>query len=286
MIEVNEFKEGVNLDGYIENMPDDYYHNTKGFISKSSLSALKDSPFKFFSGSKIKQTRAMEMGTAIHCLVLEPEKFESEFKLMPELTDKRKADYKAVAKECDTSKLFIGEEAKNIDGMQKAIMNNSAARELLELGGWSEVSGFHTDPDSGVKLRHRFDRITKCGVAIDVKKTQSVNEAELQKTISKYGYHMQDALYSDAYEAIAGRPLQQFYFIFVEEKYPHEVAVVYLDDISKQVGREEYKALLMDYCFYLDNPNQLKNDKEINMISLPEWKLREFENELEDGGIF
>ncbi len=46
-MEVKEFKDGVELSGYITGMPDDYYHSTKGFISKSSLSALKESPLSF-----------------------------------------------------------------------------------------------------------------------------------------------------------------------------------------------------------------------------------------------
>lgn len=285
-MDVKEFVEGIELDGYISGMPDDYYHTTKGFISKSSLSVLKDSPFKFFNQAKRKPTKAMQIGTAIHCAILEPAKFAKQYKVMPDIKDKRVKAYKEAVADNEGVELLIGSDAKNINGMIKAVMNNDAARELLELDGWCEVSGFHTDPETGVKLRHRFDKLTKCGVGIDLKKTQSVNPDEIAKTIFKYGYDMQDSLYSDGYSVINGEKLKQFYFIFVEESYPHEVAVVYLDDVSKNVGRDNYQNLLIDYSYYSENPEKANNNKEIGMVSLPDWVLRSYESELEDGGIY
>lgn len=286
MINVVNFKDGIELSGYIAGMPDDYYHTTKGFISKSSLSVMKDSPFKFFNQAKRNPTKAMQIGTAIHCAILEPEKFSTQYKLMPEIKDRRVKAYKEAIDGNDGAELLIGSDARNINGMIKAVMSNDAAKELLDLDGWCEVSGFHTDRETGVKIRHRFDKLTKCGIGIDLKKTQSVHPEEISKTIFKYGYDMQDAIYSDAYEAITGGKLNQFYFIFVEESYPHEVAVVYLDDISKNVGRDNYQELLIDYSYYTANPDKANNNNEISMTSLPDWVLRRYENELEDGGIF
>lgn len=285
-MKINDFVEGIELDGYITGMPDDYYHSTPGFISKSSLSVLNDSPFKFFNRVPMTQTPAMKMGTALHCAILEPEKFKQTYKLMPEVRVKTLKAYKDAVKENPEMEVLNGSDASNLTGMIGAVMSNDAARELLSLYGWCEVSGFHKDQGSGVNLRHRFDKLTKCGIGIDLKKTQSVNPEEISKTIFKYGYHMQDALYSDAYKEITGHELNQFYFIFVEEKYPHQVAVVYLDDVSKQVGRDEYKNLLADYSFYSANPDKVNNNSGVDMVSLPEWVLRRYETELEDGGIF
>lgn len=284
---VTEFKEGVELSGYITNMPDSYYHSTKGFISKSSLSTLKESPFKFFNQGKREPTKAMQIGTAIHCAILEPEKFSEQYILAADIKSKASKEYKDMVKENPNSEILTGSDVVNITGMQQAVMSNDAARELLELAGWCEVSGFHADQETGIKLRHRFDKLTECGIGIDLKKTQSVSPDELSKTICKYGYDMQDSLYSDAYKAIEGHSLSAFYFIFVEEKYPHQVAVVYLDDVSKQVGRDKYRDLLVDYCFYTNNKcHASKNNSPIEMISLPEWELRKYENDLEDGGIY
>ena len=284
-MEIKQFHEGIELSGYIEGMPEDYYHTTKGFISKSSLSMLKASVFRFFNQPARNPTKAMQIGTALHCAILEHEKFKETYLMMPEVKSKALKVYKDAVKGNPEKEILTGSDCNNLDGMVKAVYGNNAARELLELDGWCEVSGFHEDENTGVKLRHRFDKLTKCGIGIDLKKTQSVAPEELSKTIQKYGYHMQDSLYSDAYEAITGFNLSAFYFIFVEEQYPHEVAVVYLDDVSKQVGRDEYKELLCDYSFYSQNRDKVHNNSEIQMVSLPEWSLRQYENELEDGGI-
>lgn len=286
-MKVVEYKEGVKLEGYISDMPDEVYHKTEGFISKSSLSDLGGStPFRFFNQRRKAPTAAMKMGAALHCAVLEPVKFGATYLLMPEIHSKTLKAYKEAAKENPDREIINGQNADNLQGMIMAVMSNDAARELLELPGWNEVSGFHTDGDTGVKLRHRFDRLTKCGVGVDLKKTQSVRPEDISKTINDFGYHMQDSLYSDAYKAITGRDLNAFYFIFVEETYPHQVAVVYLDDISKQVGRDKYRGLLCDYIYYRDNQESVNNNAEIEMASLPEWVMRRYEDELEDGGIY
>ena len=286
MSEVVEYKEGIELTGYISDMPEDFYHKTKGFISKSSLGVLKESPFKFFNQTQKTQTPAMRMGTAVHCAILEPEKFKQKYLLLPDIRVKTLKAYKDAVKENPDMEILHGADAENLNGMIAAVMANEAARELLELDGDCEVSGFHIDSETGVGLRHRFDKLTKCGIGIDLKKTQSVSPNEISKTIYKYGYHMQDSLYSDAYKAIKGRELNQFYFIFVEEAYPHQVAVVYLDDISKQAGRDEYRELLSEYKFYKANPSAANNNSGVEMVSLPEWALRAYESELEDGGIY
>lgn len=286
MINVIEFKEGMELSGYISGMPDSYYHTTDGFISKSSLSVLKESPFKFFNQKKLLPTKAMQIGTAIHCAVLEPEKFTDQYLLMPNIKTKASKEYKELVKENPFIEILTGKDAVNLDGMMKAINSNDEASRLLSLDGWCEVSGFHTDPETGVKLRHRFDKLTKCGIGIDLKKTQSVSIDEISKTIAKYTYEMQDSLYSDAYHAITGKQLKAFYFIFIEEEYPHEIAVVSLDDVSKHIGRDKYQNLLIDYSYYTANPEMASNNAPIQTVSLPEWELRKYENELEDGGIF
>ncbi len=218
--EVESSKGELKHEGYIAEMPEAYYHSTEGFISKSSLYVLKQSAFKFFSGVRFTATKAMQMGTAIHCAILEPEKFSKEFKMLPDVKDRRQKEYKDAVKEFGAERVFVGAEVMNIIRMRTAIMGNDFANELLSLDGHSEVSGFHTDEETGVNIRHRFDRLTNCGIGIDIKKTQSVHPDDLAKTIAKYGYHTQEAVYSDAYRQITGRELKQFYFIFVEEKYP------------------------------------------------------------------
>ena len=283
---IKKYSADIELAGYIKDMPESIYHNTNGFISKSTLSQLeKQTPYRFLKAVKKPQTKAMEIGTAIHCAVLEPEKFESEYLLLPDVHAKTLKAYKDAVADNPDKKVINGTDAKNINGMINALQCYKRASELLSLDGHCELSGFHID-ESGIGLRHRFDKLTHCGIGIDLKKTQSVAPEDLSKTINDYGYHMQCALYSDAYQAITGKPLKAFYFIFVEESYPHEVAVVYLDDVSEHIGRENYKALLEKYQDVIENRDSYLSSSDELMVSLPEWVIARYERDLEDGGIY
>ncbi|AGN34343.1 exonuclease VIII [Vibrio phage pYD38-B] len=278
-MKVKQYEEDIELEGYISGMPDSVYHSTEGFTSKSSLHKFSQTtPFRFFNEEKKSPSRAMQIGSALHAMVLEPEKFEKDYVLLPEIADRRQPEYKRAKKVLGEEFVFVSGEAENLKGMFDSLMSNDKAKELLSLDGWSEVSGFHTDKETGISIRHRFDRLTKCGYAVDLKKTQSVKPEELSKTIFNFGYHWQDALYSDSYNEITGEELKGFYFIFVEETYPHEVAVVYIDDISKQIGRDEYKVALKEYSLAIKNRDQVHNNNPAQMVSLPEWALRQYDD--------
>lgn len=278
-MKVNQYQDEIELSGYISGMPDNVYHSTYGFTSKSSLHKFANTtPFRFFNEQNKSPSRAMQIGSALHAMVLEPEKFNREYVLLPEISDRRQPEYKQAKKALGEDFVFVSGEAENLKGMFDSLMANDKARELLHLDGWNEISGFHKDKETGVNIRHRFDRLTKCGYAVDLKKTQSVKPEELSRTIFNFGYHWQDALYSDAYNEITGEELKGFYFIFVEENYPHEVAVVYLDDISKAIGRDEYKLALKQYSETINNRDQVHNNNPAQMVSLPEWVLRKYDD--------
>ncbi|MCP4282244.1 MAG: hypothetical protein GY776_19880 [Alteromonas sp.] len=279
---IKQFTPGVELWGYFSDMPESVYHNTAGFTSKSRLYELATStPFKFFNSKGKAPTKPMQMGTALHAAVLEPERFKTDFVLLPDTKDRRQAEYKKAKKSHGEGSVFVAGEVANLNGMINAVKGNVKARELLNLDGWCEVSGFHIDEETGIGLRHRFDKLSLCGVAVDLKKTQSVKHDELERTIYKFGYHYQAALYTDAYKAITGCELERFYFVFVEEQFPHEVAVVFLDDVSIQIGREAYRESLREYKHLVESGYIPANNSGEEVVSLPEWVMREYENSLD-----
>jgi hypothetical protein len=131
---IKQFEDGIELSGYITGMPEDYYHNTKGLISKSSLASLgKETPYRFFNGKKKQPTAAMKMGTALHCAVLEPEKFEASYKLMPEIKAKTLKAYKDAVKENPEMEILNGTDAKNLVGMLDAVSKHSAPSDFSRL---------------------------------------------------------------------------------------------------------------------------------------------------------
>ena len=59
-------------------MSNEEYHAHQA-LGSSSLKQLLKSPYKFFQGIKINQTKAMVIGSTVHKLVLEPQDFDKEF---------------------------------------------------------------------------------------------------------------------------------------------------------------------------------------------------------------
>jgi len=89
------------IDG-VHDISNEDYHSSKG-ISRSQLMLLNQSPYHFwykiFSGKYVKEnaTPAMNIGQIFHVLLLEPDKFDSEFVVMPQLdrrTKNGKEEYK------------------------------------------------------------------------------------------------------------------------------------------------------------------------------------------------
>ncbi len=174
-------------------------------------------------------------------------------------------------------------EMEKIKGMQKAVWAHDEARRLLKAQGYCEISGFARDNETGTICRHRFDKLANIDGewwGVDLKKTQDVREFKFSRTISDYRYHVQDAFYSDQFEWITGEKLAGFKFIAVEEEYPHKVAVYELCDVSKQIGGEAYRHNLNMYAEYESGAIKAHNNSGSEVISLPEWVLRQFEEEV------
>lgn len=279
-----EYEDGMVIETgkYYLNMPNETYHAHKS-ISKSGLDKFEIDPYKFYNAKPMKQTRAMQTGSAIHAAVLEPEVFTAEFMMLPEIKDRRQAEYKAAVKSFGEGNVFANAECEKIKGMQKAVWAHDEARRLLKAQGYCEISGFARDNETGTICRHRFDKLASIDGewwGVDLKKTQDVREFKFSRTISDYRYHVQDAFYSDQFEWITGEKLAGFKFIAVEEEYPHKVAVYELCDVSKQIGGEAYRHDLNMYSEYESGAIKAHNNSGSEVISLPEWVLRQFEEEV------
>lgn len=285
MIKPIKFEEGMTpeVGNYYLSMPNETYHATKGFISKSGLDIFHKDPYKYFNQKPREQTRAMQIGSAIHAAILEPEVFEREFMLLPEIKDRRQAEYKQAVKSFGVGNVFTDKDCEKISGIKNAVWANDEARKLLSADGHCEISGFSVDEETGVKFRHRFDKLACVNgewFGVDVKKTQSVDEFKFSRSMWDYRYHVQDALYSRGFKSIAGKELAGFFFIAVEEEYPHKVAVFELCSVSQSIAETELNEDLALYSEYAKGNIKAHNNSQSTIISLPEWVLREYENEV------
>ena len=265
---------------FVLDMPNEDYHAYAG-ISNSGLGLVNRSAAHYQFRAETLSTRAMEIGTAIHTAVLEPQRFKKEYVLLKEVKDRRASEYKEAVKVHGTEHVLVSTEAVNVAGMQETINSVKVAKDLLDKATLFEVSAFIECPETGVILRCRYDALTDNHEAIDLKKTQDSSDEGFSKSVFNYRYHVQDAMYSHVYELITGHPLR-FWFLAVEEKTPFWPMVHELDDEAKYIGLCDFKRNLDEYASAEKSQEWKGYEVTGKKLSLPSWAISQFESKLED----
>ena len=261
-----------------EQLSNEQYHQGAG-VSKSGLDLIDRSP-AHFKAKAFESTRAMEIGTAIHCAVLEPSVYATQYAVI-DCEDRRSAIYKAACKERDASLVLTQAEGDRISGMHDAVYAHGPARAIMDAPGRNELSVYAKDPETGVLVKCRFDRLLDCGIAADLKKTQDARPDAFTKAIDNYRYYVQAAFYMDVYRWATGEALQAFKFIAIEESAPHGCRVYQIDDLSIEFGRMAYRSALNTYadCLAKDSwPAYAEDEQEIGISN---WLVSKIEESME-----
>ena len=280
IIEYKDFTPEQAANGcFVIGMPEDEYHSHDS-VSKSMLDLVNRSPAHLAYAQKREPTRNMAIGSAIHCAVLEPQRFEQDYMVLHGINDRRKSEYREAVKARSADLVLTGNEGDNVLGMQAAIQLNQTAQAALELGGYAELSAFVMCPDTGVQLRCRYDWVSLINHdCIDLKKTQDIRYDAFQKSVANYRYHVQDAFYSYVYQLITDSKLR-FRFLTVEEQQPHANKLYELDTEAKQVGARRFKDDLATYKQANESGDWQGIAQDDELLSLPMWALDE-EDEVE-----
>jgi hypothetical protein len=119
-----------------------------------------------------------------------------------------------------------------VAAITEAVLANPKAAALLSLPGDVEVSLFADDPDTGVHLRGRIDKLGTFPdgrlVNIDLKTTTDVRRRKIVRAIEDFGYDVQSETYRHLLRLATGKEIAPTRLIFVETEAPHEVRVVQL----------------------------------------------------------
>lgn len=271
----------------IENLPSDDYFAIEA-ASNSGLKMIRRSPahFKYPEPSK-KDTRAMEIGSAIHCAILEPEKFASHY-LVAEADDRVSAFYKGLAKDVGSGRVLTRPEYRRILGMQESAYRNSRFRAYMKSPGRNELTVTSVDPVTGVPIKCRFDRKGDGMSALDLKKCQDARGSEFSKAIGNYGYYMQIAFYAFVWECETGEKMDcssDFPLVAIEENSPHGVVLHDLDEVALELGRRHFREALDTYARCLDSGVWPGYEDESELTSVSNWMAGELLNEDGFGGV-
>ncbi len=159
-----------------------------------------------------------------------------------------------------------------VHAMRDALMAHPAANRLLtSVPGKAEQSFYWVDQKTGELCRMRPDWLRDDDLIVDLKTTEDASAEGFARSIAKFRYDVQDAFYSDGFEAVTGRKPKGFVFIAVEKKPPYAVGVYVLDAESKELGRAMYRADLDRFAECVKSNTWPGYGDKIVKVMLPAW---------------
>lgn len=279
-----EWYDGITIKPghFYAGMPNEVYHSLPG-VSKSSLDRIDRSPAHYRYAPTTESTRAMEMGTAIHAALLEPDLFRSEYLVLEGVTSRVRSEYKQAVKHRPASTTLTETEGAKILGMQQAAYDDPHASKYLQAMRYTELSGVTGDPDKPDEWRRiRIDGFILSGdkyIALDVKKTQDARQDAFMRSLTNYRYHVQSAFYSDVFLEIVGEPLRAFVFLAIEEEPPHGCKLYVIEDEALKIGLAEARQGYSTYIDCLRSDHWPAYDSAPTTITLTGWALKQARDE-------
>ena len=142
------------------------YHADTSAISASGLKLFMRSPAHYYAAyldpNRVEHqpTAAMKLGTATHCAILEPERFNAEYVAMPEGLDRRTTAGKQAYADLMASgtEILAADDMASVMNMASTFRDNDISRALFDRSHSVEQSIYATI--NGVSCKCRPDFIT------------------------------------------------------------------------------------------------------------------------------
>ena len=232
----------------LSGVPDYIYHATTGIGSSLMAEAVKSmAHYKYALDNERHETPDMMIGTALHTLVLEPEKLPERVIQLPDgIVRGVSQKYQQIAKDHPDKVHLKAEELKTVSDMHAALMVQGM--QFFE-GGDPEKS-YWFKHESGLVLKARIDYQRGDG-GIDLKSTRKEDANGFARAV-KYDYGIQDALYVMVTE------LSDLLYVGVSKTPPHncfaahqgpEVRELYTNKINEAIKKIAFSTELNDFDF-------------------------------------
>lgn len=279
--------------GRYEGLNDGVYHAEWNAVNASKLKQIKDlTPahvkYEIEHPSTKKPTDALTLGSAIHCSLLEPDRFDGLYVIEPQ--QPRDND----AKTWRATKLFKEAKAEQVANgcvplqiedfeachliRDKLLNTPSDARDLIMATTATEVSFAEVDPITGLMCKIRTDGLAP-GICWDLKKCESMWRFDLQ--LYQLGYYISAAFYLEvlewhrhrmAFDKGAFLPsdrIESYMFIAVEDHAPFEFRLVELDAQAMDKGARDYRKLLDRWHKCVESAEWPGYNRKLETVSLP-----------------
>lgn len=221
-------------------------------ISRSELAKMSESPekFRWYRDHPGEPTPALLFGQLFHAMALQPEAVDQEFAVAPMVDRRTKAGKEVLAafEQGNADKTIVTAEMyQQATEMTEALYRNGYAKRLLQ--GDKETPFFWTDDITGEECKCRTDCLIETDknlVIVDLKTTDNAETEAFTRSMIKYQYDLQVAMYSEGVKANTGRqPI--FVFIAIEKKPPYAVNILQCDELIYRRGYDLFREYLGIY---------------------------------------
>ncbi len=304
----------------IHHHPDHKYHQAPGISSSQVKTFALKSPAHYQyhylqEHERRKETDALFLGTAVHCAVLEPDRFERDYqqeldpesipglmKTVPSLKqycEKHQLDKGGIKQELIDRILKHNPEAPILDVLLERQRQKKSVRiikrdtldkvrrmrdsvhanpegHILFSHGDAEVSVWGQHEATGQLIKCRADWLRADGICSDLKTCACASPMQFSKDMANYGYDLQQVHYTTTLTS-AGQHCSAFCFIAVESEPPYLCQVYELDRRSIQLATLRYEKAMKDLegCRTFDQWPGYTDT--LSILSLPTWHLKQLE---------
>ena len=219
------------------------YHKVEGISASGLKMAYKDPKLYDLRGLlKRVPSPALDIGTAIHEALLEPEKFDIN-------------NYNLTK--------------ANIEKLEIMIHNGKLMFDYITSETMNEMSLFVQDEGFIRKVRADAYDAEK-GIIYDVKSTRYNSPSKFMNDAFDLGYHLQSSFYLDSFR-LAGLKADYFAFLVIPSESPCEPFAVQITDRFVEDGRGTYTEVIENIIAY----DQSRKSVYFKVMDLPTWRLKQ-----------
>lgn len=268
-------------DGIYPEMGEIEYHSDPFSISKSGLWTFHSkTPAHFKYAPPREREPQLDFGNAVHLAVLEPGRVAKDLIRGPD--DRRGNKWKDALAELEDNPAAVlvpGPMYEEVMQIAEAAHKHPVIRKLIDGPAETtkfEASAFWHDKETGLQCRCRPDVYAgHIKIIGDLKTTADASQWNWSRTAANLGYHVQEAMYSEGWEAAGGGEVEGFVFICIESKAPFLPVVYEFEPSAATEGQQVFHKALAAYKVCLENDEWPGYPTEVIPQDIPQFSYRE-----------
>lgn len=277
--------------GWRESMTADEYHADLSAVGSGSLMTILQSPYAFYRKfiMQVQEEREVfRVGKMVHMALLERERFQNTYRLMPKFTgftkdgkptDNPNATDIKQKKAAWLSDLPPGGEAISMEdltmilGITTAMKQHKTIPDVLKEGK-PELIGYYRDPETGIRLKIMPDFVTfNFKKLTEIKTARDCGAKRFGSSAFEMQYPTRLFMYQEGIFQITGIRPELNSFISLEKKEPYECAHYYLLPEDFAQPESDYRRALRTLKTCIETNSWPLRQMEAERITTPQWYI-------------